>query len=267
MNIKSVVTLGKNFGGFLGKHSPTILTGIGVTGVISTIISAHNDTIKALTILDDEIFERNPDSNITPSINHITDEFTKKEILTLTWKCYIPTAVLASITIGCIVGGNSINLKRNAALAGAYSLADTALKEYKAKVVEKIGETKEKEIKDEIAQDKLKKDPISSHEVIIVKGDTLCYDQLSGRYFWSDMKTIDYAVNKVSRRMMTDMYVPLNDIYSELDIETTKMGDLMGFHIDDGSLETDFSTQLTEDGRPCLVLDFNVEPRYLKRDY
>ena len=58
------------------------------------------------------------------------------------------------------------------------------MKEYQAKVVETLGEAKARKIKDEIAKDKVKNDPISNKEVIITgKGDMLCYDVLSGRYF------------------------------------------------------------------------------------
>jgi len=45
-------------------------------------------------------------------------------------------------TIMCVVGSNSINARRVAALASLYSITETALDEYKAKVVETIGETK-----------------------------------------------------------------------------------------------------------------------------
>jgi hypothetical protein len=162
-------------------------------------------------------------------------------------------------------------MKRNAALAGAYSLTEAALKEYQAKVVEKIGEAKHREIKDDIAKEKIERNPVSKSEVIVTgMGETLCLDAFSGRYFKSDMETIKRALNKLSRDLMTDMFVPLNSVYSELGLERSKMGDLLGWHVDQvGSdlILPYFSSQLADDGRPCLVMDFETEPKYADRDY
>jgi hypothetical protein len=174
---------------------------------------------------------------------------------------------MGGLTIGCIIGSNSINLRRNAALAGLYSLTETALKEYKAKVIETIGEKKERDIRDEVAKERIHKNPVSDNEVVITGyGETLCYDFLSGRYFKSDRERINRAVNKLSRDMMTDMTISLNQLYDELGLRNTKMGDMVGWHIDDGIIEPDYSSQLTENGIPCLVLDFKEDLRVLYRD-
>ena len=85
----------------------------------------------------------------------------------LTWRYYVPTAIMGGLTIACIIGANSINLRRNAALAGAYSLTEAALKEYQAKVIETIGDKKEQAIRDDIAKDRVKEHPLGEREVII----------------------------------------------------------------------------------------------------
>lgn len=167
------------------------------------------------------------------------------------------------VTIACIIGANSINLKRNAALVSLYSLSEAALKEYQAKVIETLGKQKERKIKDDIAKDRIVKNPVSDNEIVITNlGDTLCYDSLSGRYFKSDIEKIRQVLNKLSRDLMSEMFIDLNQVYSELNLKGTKMGDMVGWHIDDGLIEPDFSSQLTENGTPCLVLDFVTEPRY-----
>ena len=45
-------------------------------------------------------------------------------------------------------------------------------------------------------------------------------------------------------------------------LKPTKIGDDIGFNIDNGLLDVNFSSQLTEEGRPCLVLNYNVYPRF-----
>lgn len=234
----------------MGKNSPLILTGIGVTGVITTAIFAAKATPKALTILEHEERER----------GHQLD--TKEKFL-LTWKLYLPAAAMGTVTIACILGANKINSNRNKALIGLYALSEKALREYKDKVVEVIGENKEQKIRDSVVEDRLKANPVDGNEVIITGcGETLCYDSLSGRYFKSDIETIKRAVNKLGRDLLSEHFITLNDLYYELGLTNTKMGEMVGWHIDDEMLSAEFSSHLTADGTPCLVMDFSVEPRY-----
>lgn len=267
----------KNVGIILAKNSPTILTGLGVAGLITTTVMAVKATPKALSIIDDEVYKRykkETDGNKSfgewlgtengYDISARLKVIPVRDIIKHTWKCYIPAAIMGGLTVGCIISANSVNLRRNAALASAYSLSEVALKEYKAKVAETIGKTKEQKIKDDIAKDKIDKNPVNNKEVIITgKGETLCYDLLSGRYFKSDIETIRKALNRVSRTMLSEMFVSLNDVYYELGLPHAKMGDLLGWHIDDGIIEADFSSHLATDGTPCLAISFSVEPRYM----
>lgn len=246
----------------LAKNSPTILTGLGVAGLVSTTIMAVRATPKAMRILEQDMVWRKANPGVPELL-----EISKFDIIKLTYKCYIPTAIMGTATIACIIASNSINLRRNAALASVFSITETALKEYQAKVVETIGEKKAQSIKDEIAKDKVKLNPPKVSEVIITgKGETLCYDELSGRYFKSDIEKIKRTMNELSRTMLSDMTMPLNDVYYALGLSNTRLGDLIGWHIDDGLLEAEFSSTLTEDGIPCLVLGFTNDPRYIYGD-
>ena len=130
-----------------------------------------------------------------------------------------------------------------------------------------IGKNKEREIRDEVAKDKIINNPVNNRGVILTgKGDTLCYDALTGRYFKSDIEQIRRAINELGRSMLNHMSITLNDVYYALGLETTKIGEMIGWVIDDGLLEPDFSSQLTTDGTPCLVVDFMEQPRYIYQD-
>ena len=132
---------------------------------------------------------------------------------------------MGSLTVACIIGANSINLRRNAALATVYSLTEATLKEYQSKVVSTIGEVKEKAIKDEIAKDKIEKNkPKKSNVVVTGSGDTLCYDSISGRYFKSDIEKIKSSVNELNRDLLYEMFVSLNDVYYALGLSNIKNG-------------------------------------------
>ena len=62
--------------------------------------------------------------------------------------------------------------------------------------------------------------------------------------------------------MLTEMYISLNELYDELDINHIEIGDDLGWNIDRGLIDIDFSSQIADDGTPCIVLDFSIEPRY-----
>lgn len=232
------------------KHSPEILTGLGIVGMGTTVIFAVKGTVKATKIIEEEKHNRSEPMN-------------KKEVVKATWKCYIPAAVTGVTSMACIIGASSINARRNAALAAAYNISTVALSEYKDKVVETIGEKKEQTIRESIAKDKLEKNPVSSNEVVVTeKGTTLCYDGIFGRYFRSDRDAIVRAVNNINRRIVLDSYVSLNEFYGELGLNPIPIGDDLGWNFDDKQIEVEFSSQLAEDGTPCLVIEYNVAPKY-----
>ena len=234
------------------KHGPEFLTGIGVAGMIGTTIMAVKATPKAIKLLEKEKEETH------------CDKIHPVEVVKITWKFYIPAVVTCVASAACLIKANSINTRRNAALVAAYNLSKTALSEYKEKVIETIGEKKEQDVMNRIAKDKIEKDPVSKREVIVTdKGTTLCYDALFGRYFMSDMDTIRKAVNSINRAIVAgDMYVSLNEFYSEIGLSHVEIGDQLGWNIDDGEIEIFFSSQLAENGAPCLVINYNIAPKY-----
>lgn len=245
----------KNAQFVLSKHSPEILTGLGIAGMVTTTVLAVKATPKALRIIDD--YEE--------SILRDNDKIKTVDVIKLTWKCYIPAAVTGTVSIACLIGASSVNVRRNTALATAYKLSETALTEYREKIVETIGEKKEKTIKEAIAKDKIKKDPVTQQNIIVTgKGDTLCYDELFGRYFKSDIDKLKKIENDLSFRMRNEDYISLNEFYYEVGLDSVKAGDLIGWNINrcPKGIELDFSSQLASDGTPCLVVGFNTPPQY-----
>lgn len=233
------------------KHSPEILTGIGIAGMITTTIMAVKATPKALRLLEDEKNRQN------------VDELEPVDVVKTTWKYYVPAAVTGTISVACLIGASSVNAKRNAALTAAYTLSESTLRDYQKKVVETIGEKKEQTVRDAVAKERLEKSPVENTEVIITaKGETLCFDVVSGRYFKSDIDKLKRAANELNRRMRDEMFISLNDFYYEIGLEQVKLGDDLGWNIEDGYIDLYFSSQLATDGTPCLVVDYGYGPRY-----
>lgn len=250
----------------LSKKSPEILTGLGIAGMVTTTVLAVKATPKVLMLIDAE--KKRQNDELLEEAKRLNKENCAQisklsviDTIKVAWKPYIPALVTGTVSIACLVGASSVNARRNAALATAYQLSTTALADYKEKVVETIGEKKEQVIKDKVAQKKVEENPVSKSSIIVSdKGSTLCYDATAGRYFYSDIETIKKAINEMNRRMVLgEMYVSLNEFYMELGLPTTDIGDEVGWSVDT-MIEPDFSTQITDDGRPCVVLSYLAAP-------
>lgn len=242
---------GKSAAAMLKKHSPEILTGLGIAGMLTGTVMAVKATPKALRLLEEKKKELD------------CEKLAPIEMVKTAWGCYIPAGMISAVSVGCLVGASSVNFRRNAALATAYALSESTLKDYQRKVAETIGERKEQAVRDEIAKEKIERHPVANREVILTgKGETLCYDVLSDRYFKSDIDKLRKAENELNRRMRDEMYISLNEFYSEIGLKNTPLGEELGWQIDDGYIDLRFSAQLAEDETPCLVLDYRVTPKY-----
>lgn len=256
MQTKSITHAVKNLGGIISKNSPQILTGLGCAGLISTAILTGQAVPRALQIIEEreEQVYSLQDNHELPS---------GWEQFKLTWKCYIPAGIVGLTSIACIVGANAVNHRRNAALSALYTLSATTLKEYQGKVIEEFGRTKERKIRDDIAKDRIIKDPPDNKPVILTgDGEVLCYDDLSGRYFKSSIEIIRQKVNELNRDLLSETWLSLNDLYFALGLPETSLGDQMGFNIDKGLIDLDYSSQLTPNGQPALVINTKVYPKY-----
>lgn len=235
----------------LGQHSPGILLGVGIALQAVAVISAVKDTPKAMRLI--EAKEKREGR-----------ELTKKEVVQTTWKVYIPTIVSEGLSIACLASGHSISARRNAALMAACTLSESTLADYRAEVKDILGETKEEAIRDKIAQDKVIENPPDSNEVVLTgKGNTLFYEAVSGRYFESDIESVRRGLNNINREMMESMYISLNEFYDEIGMSHTSIGYDLGWCVDDGLIDIrQIGTKISEDGRPCIVLEFDRHPRY-----
>lgn len=240
----------KNAKLWTNKHSPAILTGFGVAGMVTTTALAVKATPKALYLLDQAKEEKGGD-------------LTAIETIKVGWRPYIPVLISGSVSIACIIGANSVNSKRNAALAAAYKISETALTEYREKVVETLGEKKEKAVRDKVAKKKVEDKPVSKSQVIVTNtGNTLCYESVSGRYFKSDIDKIKKAENELNRRMLREGCISLTEFFNEIGLTSTTISDELGWNIDKGLIELYFSSQLSDDGTPCIVVDYETMPTY-----
>lgn len=270
LNVKQCFKMAKKV---VQKKSPEILTGLGIAGMITTVVLAVKATPKALDLIDEEVERQNrklsqeaydSGQSIANQINKLKPLDTVK----VAWKPYIPALLLGGASVGCLIGANTVSARRHAALYSAYELSKTAYNELNEKVTEVVGEKKVTEIKQKLAEDKVNKvSPDGAIEkksnvVIAGDGDTWFIDAMSNQPFLSSKNKLDAAANELNRKMRSDMYVSLSQFYDEVGIEHTGTSDYIGWRIDKEYIDVVTSDAIVKDGKVYVVMDFLTRPEY-----
>ena len=259
----------------IAEHSPEILTGIGITGMVTAMVLAVKATPNALELIADATNEKANNLIETEEFED-KDSFEKAVALTpvekvkSAWKCYIPATATSILSIVCLISSVSVTSRRTAALAAAYTLSESTLKEYQEKVIDTFGEKKAQTLRDAVAQDKVEKNSVESKQVIITgNGETLFYDVLSDRYLTSDVETIRKSINDLNIRLRDEMYISVNDYFAEIGLPETGIGLELGWNIDrERCIDINISSAaISSDGRPCIVIDHNNPPTYKYNKY
>lgn len=282
----------------LKKHSPEILVVAGVVGTVVSAVMACKATTKVSTILDnakesiDTIHEcaNNPE---------LAEEYTKedsKKDLTIVYaqtglklaKLYAPSVILGAVSITGILTGHHILHKRNLALAAAYTAVDTGFKQYRGRVVERLGEAMDRELKynikaqeieetvvDENGKEKTVKKTVevADYEALKLSPYTFCFDETAtgwvrdadtNKFFLARQQ--DYA-NELLR---AKGIVFLNEVLDMVGIDRVPMGQRIGWclkdpnsdgHIDFGvlNIHCEANRNFVNGLEKSVWLDFNVD--------
>jgi Family of unknown function (DUF6353) len=236
----------------LVANAPAILTGAGVFGTISTAYLASVASFRAA-----DIIRRYEEDYEWP-------ENTREKMweqAKLVGSLYAPTAVAGVLTVGCVIGSAKIANRRTASAVFAYSLAERTFSEYREKVIEQYGKTKEENIRAEVAKDHVKRTtPLPEGTVLLGTGHVLCCELHTGRYFKADMETLRRAQNEVNAQAMHHLYATLDDFYDLVGLAPTTSSGNLGWD-SDKLMELRFSPVLTQDNQPCLAFEYNyVKP-------
>lgn len=246
MQAKNIVKL---IGDFTRRNSRTILTSISIGAGIGATSMAVVSTVKATKLVEQTKREQN------------LEKISPKETVKLCWKLYIPTAVLTVASATCGIVSLKQADRTIAGLQSLYTVAASSLQTYQQKVAEIVDEKTNQEIKNAVAQEKVKTVPLDKSKIIVTgKGEVLCMDSLTGRYFMSDIQTLRRIQNDINQQIINEVWASLNDVYYEMGLPSVKLGDQLGWNTDN-LLNFDFEACLTEDGEPCLVVEYVVGPK------
>ena len=244
----------------LGTHSPEILIGCGIAGMVVSTILAVKATPKAMKLREETMLERDA----------IHPEWCEKRlIIKACLPCYLPSIIVSAASIACIVGGSATNYKRNAALAAALHMSEASIATYKEKVKEIVGEEKAKEVQKAVIEDDIRRNISSKAIPIMGNGDTLCYDTYAGRPFYSSQEKLRAAALTLNEELFDSDRVTLNAFYYELGLSDSEVGELLAWDMANFRnvgrktriIDLTFNAVLI-DGVPYLAVGFKIPPTY-----
>ena len=233
------------------KHSPEILVGAGVVGVVASAVMACKATTKLDDVLAetkdtvDKIHDVTEHPEKIPEGKEYTVEDSKKD-LTIVYtqagvklvKLYGPAVVLGTVSIAAIIGGHHILRKRNIALAAAYTAVDKDFKEYRGRVLERFGEEVDRELRYNIKAKEIEKTVTDANgketvvkETVDVADPNLTSDY--ARFFddgctgWTKDPEFNLMFLKDQQRYANDLFKSkghlfLNEVYDMLGIPRTQ---------------------------------------------
>ena len=246
----------------LNQNSSVILTGVGVVGTVGTALLTGRASFKAAGVLDHakKEIEKDIERNVlTSNGDGFVPYLSRFDVVKLTWRFYVPPVGTGIITVSAIVFAHRIDAKRVVALTVASGISERALKEYREKVVEKLGDRQDTKLRDEIAQDRVNASPPGRELVITGDNQVLCQDGLTGRYFNSTMEELHRAENKINHIINNQMGASLSEFYDEIGLAPTAYSDEVGWNPDQ-LIELRISATMSQDSRPCMVVDFQPHP-------
>lgn len=233
-------------------NSPLILTAIGVAGTVSTAVLTGKASFKAAGILRDEADRRVLRGVDEPPMD-------ARDVVSMVWREYVPAVGVGAVTVTCIIFANRIGTRRAAAIAAAYTLSQETISEYRDKVIEKLGENKERQIRDELAQEEVFRTPPPKNLVVLDELQVIAFERYTGRYFRSSMEEIKSAQNYVNFKINNGHCASLSDFYDHVGLTRTDVSEEVGWNLDN-PCEITFSTVMTDDNRPALAFEYKVMP-------
>lgn len=287
----------------LKKHSPEILVGVGVVGVVTSAVLACKATTRVEAVLDKAKNDVETVKHFVENPQDFPEEYTpedgKKDLAIIYTKTavelvklYAPAVVLGTASLACIIASHNILTKRNAATAAALASVTKSFKEYRGNVIERFGEdldkelrfnVKAKEFEETVVNDKGEEEKVTKTVQVANPNEysdyARCFD--NGCTGWSKDAEYNLMFLKRQQQYATDKlraqgFLFLNDVYEMLGIPKTKAGQIVGWVYDEknpiGDNYVDFGIydinrethrDFVNGYEPTIWLDFNVDGNIL----
>lgn len=273
------------------KHSPVILFAAGVAGVVTTVVLASRATLKLEEVLDETqsnlgkvaLLESQPDM-----IEKYSAEDAQKDRILIYIKTgvkiarlYGPAILVGTASIAALTGSHVILTKRNGALMAAYAVLDKGFRQYRQRVIDKLGPEKDKDFRYGSDEREIIEETKSGEHKIktvhdLIDGAPSIYarpfDQTCKNWSrdpWKNQFFVNCQQNYANEMLRARGHVFLNEIYDMLGMERTKEGAVVGWVRDgDGDGYIDFGVfrgdqyealRFVRGDNDAIWLDFNVD--------
>lgn len=288
----------------LKKHSPEILAVAGVIGVVAGGVMACKATTKLSQIkdeLEDQVAEHNDYVEEHGYSDKYSEEDYKKDISILhaqagikVVKLYAPAVMLTTLSLTAMLGSNHILRKRNIALCAAYAAIEKGFENYRNRVVERFGESVDKELRygiksttvEETIVDEKGKEKKVEKTVNVVdpnKVDDFSRIFYEGNPGWDPnpqytLKFLKDQQRYANDRLEAEGFLFLNDVYEMLGFNRTKEGQYIGWIYDERNpigdnfvdfgiydLHNDAKIRFVNGDERGILLEFNHDGNILEK--
>jgi hypothetical protein len=278
----------------LAQHSPEILVGVGIAGMLVSTVLACRATLKAPAALQDAKDKFN-DIEAARDLDEYSDKDRRHDLVVASsqtaWeftKIYGPAAVIMGASVYAVLKGHGITMERNKGLTAALTVVSAGYRAYRDRVAERYGaeteediylnrrtETREVEVEGKNGKMKTEK---QEFEVIDIPGHSAYakfFDDQSKEWSKSPEQNLMFLrlqQNYANDMLLMNKVVFLNEVYDLLGLPRTSAGQVVGWAITsddapgDKYIDFGFYNQDSERVRAfvngnesSILLDFNVD--------
>lgn len=245
----------------LKKNSPEILLAMGIGLSIYGLVEGCKASTKAADIIEsskksiDEVKECKELADKGELTVEYTEQDYKKDI-TVAYsqfalemgKLYFKTVVIEALSITSLISSHTVLKRRNIALAAAYATLDRGFKEYRSRVVERLGQEMDNELRynikaknietvitDEKGKEKVVAEIVDEYEINDYSMYARVYDKTCKGYTrdaTANFMFLNACEQFATNKLITNGILFLNDVYAMLGIEPTKEGQVVGWVFD-----------------------------------
>ena len=276
----------------LKKHSPDILFGLGVIGMVGSAVMASKASVNltevrtenAVSAMDERkrlntlgLEQDSAEYKQAVGRKHISNSFSYV-------KMYAPAVSVGAASIAMLVVGHQTNKKRVASALAAYAIVERAYTQYRGRVVEKYGSETDNNFRFGKAENRSYSTLNEDGKKVKVKNRVWTLDDESSEYarffdefsvVWRNEPSLNLYFLKTQQAYFNDMlitrgHVFLNEVYDSLGIPRTKAGAVVGWvkreidplsgdgYIDFG-LVSDLNAAFINGHEASVLIDPNVD--------
>lgn len=236
------------------KHSPTLLFGAGVVGVVATTVLASRATLKLDAILESNehkmdqanLMRERARLEDLPEDETYTEQEHKKDMTVLKvrlvkdiCKLYAPAFGVGVLSIGALTGSHVILTNRYTGAVAAYSALEKSVEQYRARVTDLVGVDKERELRFGSEQREIKSEDGKKVDTVtrINEKELSQYAKVFAQdtsQSWDPRAEYNLMFLRAQQNWANDTlkakgHLFLNEVYDNLGLERTPAGAVTGW--------------------------------------